>query len=76
MLSSMHTPNMTLKNAAFLALIGMILVAIMQVAIFIRDVRTAMQGLIPADVLLGASIYAFGGLTLTVFLYAFYKAQR
>ncbi len=71
-----HTPNMTLKNAAFLALIGTTVVTIMQIAVWIRDVMAVVQGLIPADSLLAASIYAFGALTVTVFFWVFYKAQR
>ena len=66
---------MTLKNAAFLALVGMILVTILLVAGFIGDVLAIVRGLIPAMRLLTSLIYAFAGLSMVVFLYAFHKAQ-
>jgi hypothetical protein len=66
---------MTLKNAAFLALIGTIVIAVMQIAIWIRDVMAISQGLIPVNSLLAATIYAFGAVTVTVFFWIFYKQQ-
>ena len=72
---SAYTVSMTLKNAAFLALVGMILATILLVAGFIRDVFAIAQGLIPAMTLLTSFIYAFAGLSMAVFLYAFHKKQ-
>lgn len=72
---SAYTPAMTLKNAAFLGLFGMILVTILLVAGFIFDVFSVMRGLIPAMRLLTSFIYAFASLSVVVFLYAFHKAQ-
>jgi hypothetical protein len=66
---------MTLKNAAFLALFGMILTSILLVAGFIADVFGVVRDLIPAMRLLASFIYAFAGLSVVVFLYAFHKAQ-
>ena len=66
---------MTLKNAAFLALIGMILATVLLVAGFISDVLNVAQGLIPAMRLLTSFIHAFAGLSMVVFLYTFHKAQ-
>lgn len=66
---------MTLKNAAFLALIGMILVTVLLAAGFISDVLNVAQGLIPAMRLLTSFIHAFAALSVAVFLYAFHKAQ-
>jgi len=66
---------MTLKNAAFLALVGMILATILLVAGFIGDVFGVVRGLIPAMRLLTSFIYVFAGLSMVVFLYAFHKAQ-
>ena len=66
---------MTLKNATFLALVGMILVTILLVVGFIGDVLAIVRGLIPAMRLLTSFIYAFAGLSMVVFLYAFHKAQ-
>jgi hypothetical protein len=70
-----YTSAMTLKNAAFFALVGMILATILLVAGFIGDVFGVAQGLIPAMRLLTSFIYAFAGLSMAVFLYAFHKAQ-
>ena len=70
-----YTPAMTLRNTAFLALVGMILATIVLVMGFIGDVFGVVQGLIPAMRLLTSFIYAFAGLSMVVFLYAFHKAQ-
>jgi uncharacterized membrane protein YuzA (DUF378 family) len=66
---------MTLKNAALLALVGVMLATIVLVAGFVGDVFAVVQGLIPAMRLLTSLIYAFAGLSVVVFLYAFHKAQ-
>ena len=66
---------MTLKNTAFLALVGMVLVTILLVAGLIADVSGVVRGLIPAMRLLTSFIYAFAGLSVVVFLYTFHKAQ-
>jgi hypothetical protein len=66
---------MSLKNAAFLALVGMILVTILLIADLIGDVLGVVRGLIPVMRLLTSIIYAFAGLSVVVFLYAFHKAQ-
>jgi hypothetical protein len=70
-----HTLTMSLKNAAFLALVGMILVTILLIAGLIGDVLGVVRGLIPIMRLLTSLIYAFAGLSVMVFLYAFHKAQ-
>ena len=66
---------MTLKNAALLALVGVILATTVLVAGFIGDVFALVRGLIPATRLLTSLIYAFTGLSMVVFFYAFHKAQ-
>jgi len=66
---------MTLNNAVFLALVGMILATIVLVAGFVGDVFGVVRGLIPAMRLLTSFIYAFAGLSMVVFLYAFRKSQ-
>jgi len=66
---------MSLKNAAFLALVGTSLVTIVLMAILIGDALAAVRGLIPVMRLLTSLIYAFAGLSVVVFLYAFHKAQ-
>ena len=67
---------MNLKNAAFLALVGTLMLTVLLIANFIFDVLNVVRGLLPAIRLLTTSfIYAFAGLGAVVFLYAFHKAQ-
>jgi hypothetical protein len=49
---------MTLKDAAFVALVGMILLTVLLLAEFIRDVAFAIGGLIPASRVLRSLVYA------------------
>ena len=66
---------MTLNKAALLALVGMTLATILLVVGFIGDVFGVVPGLIPAMRLLTSFIYAFAGVSMVMFLYAFHKAQ-
>ena len=66
---------MTLRNAAFLAAIGMTLLTVLQAAGFIRDVLNLANGVIPAMSVLTSLIHLMASLGVTVFLYVFYKAQ-
>jgi hypothetical protein len=66
---------MNLKNAAFLALVGTLMLTVLLIAGFIFDALNVLRGLIPAIRLLTSFIYAFAGLSAVVFLYAFHKAQ-
>jgi uncharacterized membrane protein YuzA (DUF378 family) len=66
---------MTLNKAALLALVGMTLATILLVVGFIGDVFGVVRGLIPAMRLLTSFIYAFAGLSMVMFLYAFHKSQ-
>jgi hypothetical protein len=67
---------MTLKNAALLALIGTILMTALLVWVFVSNVVNVLRGVDAPVVLFSSLIYAFGCLSLTVFIYVFYKAQR
>ncbi len=73
--SRLHTPTMNLKNAAFLALVGMVLLTILVVVGFVGDVLGVAQGVVPAMKLLTSFIHTFAVLAVTVFFYAFHKAQ-
>jgi hypothetical protein len=66
---------MTLKNAAFVALVGMILLTVLLLAEFIRDVAFAISGLIPAIRVLRSLVYVVASVAVTVFLYVFHKAR-
>jgi hypothetical protein len=66
---------MTLKSAAFLALIGMALLTVLLVLGFIRDVSASLAGAIAAVTLLASLIHLLASLSVTVFFYVFHKAQ-
>jgi hypothetical protein len=66
---------MTIKSAAFLALIGMLLVTIVLVLAFIIDVSNLANGAVPAITVLKSLIYAFASLTVTLFFFIFHKSQ-
>ncbi|MFY9842752.1 MAG: hypothetical protein WA718_01595 [Terriglobales bacterium] len=66
---------MTLKNAAFLALVGTLLITALLVWTFVFDVVNALRGLIPAVKLLASFIYAFGCFCVALFFFVFHRAQ-
>ena len=66
---------MTLKSAAFFALIGMILLTVLLAVGFIRDVSAILVGAIAAIALLKSLIQLLASLGVTVFLFVFHKAQ-
>jgi hypothetical protein len=66
-----HTTTVTLKNAAFLALIGTLLLTITLAGDFINAVLGVVRGLVPAMAVLGSLVYFFASLTVTVFFYVF-----
>ncbi|MGA3075267.1 MAG: hypothetical protein ABSG56_16390 [Bryobacteraceae bacterium] len=66
---------MTLKNAAFFALIGMALITILLAVVFIRDVSALLAGAIAAITVLTSFIHLLASLSVAVFFYVFYKAQ-
>jgi hypothetical protein len=71
-----HTSGMNLKNAALLALLGTLLLTILIVVNLISTTLNVLQGLVPAMLLLSSIVYAFAGLTVTIFFYVFHKTQR
>ena len=66
---------MTLKSAALFALVGMILLTVVVVLGFIRDISAFTAGAIAAMALLISLIHLLASLSVTVFLYVFHKAQ-
>ena len=66
---------MSLKTAALLALIGMMLLTVLVAADFIKVVNGIMQDVVPAMALLRSVVYVLASLTVTVFFYVFYKKQ-
>jgi hypothetical protein len=73
---NVHTPFMTLKNAALLALIGTILMTALLVWNFVFTLVNILRGLVPAVTLFQSFIYAFGCFSVMVFFYVFHRAQR
>jgi hypothetical protein len=66
---------MTLKNAAFLALIGALLITILVAMGFINDVLGVARGLIPPVKLLISLIETFAGVTAVLFFYVVHRRQ-
>ena len=66
---------MTLKSAALFALIGMALLTVLLVLGFIRDLSGFLAGAIAAMALLISLIHLLASLSVSIFLYVFYKAQ-
>ena len=66
---------MTLKNAAFIALLGMVLLGILLLADFLRTVSGIMRDLVPMVALVRSSVYLLACLSLIVFFYVFQKRQ-
>ena len=66
---------MTLKNAAFLALIGTLLVTILLAVDLIKTVSGVLNDVVPAMALLRSLVYLVASLSVTVFFYVFQRAQ-
>ena len=72
---NIHTPIMSLKNAALLASIGITLLTVLVVASFISTALGFMRDVIPAMALLTSLVHVFASLSVLVFFYVFYRAQ-
>jgi hypothetical protein len=72
---TVHTPTMTLKNAALLALIGTILMTALLLWTFVFNFLNVLRGLVPAAMLFSSFIYAFGCFSVMVFFFLFHRAQ-
>ena len=66
---------MTLKSAAFLALIGMTLLMVLVAADFIRTLLGVVRDITPAMALLPSLVHLLASLSLVLFLFVFHKAQ-
>jgi len=74
--ASVHTPTMTLKNAALLALVGTILMTVLLVWNFVSNVlNNVLRGVEAPIVPFALFIYAFGCSTVMVFFFVFHRAQ-
>lgn len=66
---------MTLKNAAFLALIGMVLLTILLVVGLINTTLGVARDVVPAMALLASIVHVFASITVLVFFAVFYGSQ-
>jgi uncharacterized membrane protein AbrB (regulator of aidB expression) len=66
---------MSLKNAASLALVGMMLLTVLVAADFINAVLGVLRDVVPAVMVLRLLVYLLASLTVTVFFYIFQKVQ-
>jgi hypothetical protein len=74
-IASVHTPAMTLKTAALVALMGTILATVLLVCIFVFNFVNVLRGLAPPLMLFPWFVYAFACFSMTVFFYVFHRAQ-
>ena len=70
------TPNVTLKNAALLALVGTVLMTALLAWTFVSNVVYVLRGAEAPLVLFSSLIYAFGCFSVMVFFFVFYSAQK
>ena len=66
---------MTLKNAAFLAFLGALLLTVLLAMGSINDVMGVARGIIPPVKLVVSLIETFAGVTAAVFLYVVHRRQ-
>jgi hypothetical protein len=67
---------MNLKSAAFLALVGMILLTVLLIADFINLFVGVIRDIVPVVMLLRSLIYTLASLAVTGFFWVFYRGQR
>jgi hypothetical protein len=72
---SVHTPVMTLKDAA-LGLIGTMLMTALLVWVFVSNLVNVVRGVDAPVVLFSSFIYAFGCFTQMASFFVFHRAQR
>jgi hypothetical protein len=72
---SVHTPTMTLKTAALMALIGTILATLLLGWTFVFNFVNVLRGLAPPLMLFPWFVYAFACFSVAVFFYVFHRAQ-
>jgi hypothetical protein len=66
---------MTLKNVAFLAFFGTLLLTIVVAFDFVNTASGVLRDIVPPVAVLRSLIYLFASVSVTVFFYVFYKHQ-
>ena len=64
-----------MKNAAFLALIGTLLLTIVDAVVFLRDLSALSQNAIAVMTVFVSAIHLLASLTVTVFFFVFLRAK-
>ncbi len=72
---SSYTAPMSLKTAAFFALVGMILLTVVVALGFLRDLTAFARDAVAAMTLLVSLIHLLASLAVTVFFFVFFRAQ-
>jgi hypothetical protein len=72
---SVHTFGMTLKSAAFFALVGMALLTVLLTVSLIVNISSVARGLLPAMVLVRSLVEWVAAVSLLVFFAVFHKTQ-
>ena len=73
---NLPTFHMTLKNAAFLAFVGMALATALLAFDLIENLLNVVRGLIPAVKVFSALVFTFAAFCVAVFFFVFQRAQR
>jgi hypothetical protein len=73
--STCITKDMSLKNAAFLAFLGALLLTVLLAMGSITDILGVARGIVPPVKLLISLIETFAGVTAAVFLYVVHRRQ-
>jgi predicted neutral ceramidase superfamily lipid hydrolase len=73
---NLHTPGMTLKNAAFLVFLSSLLLSALLLWRLVMDILNIISGLVPAVTVISSLLYAFASVTLTIFFFVFQSSQR
>ena len=68
--------DMTLKNAAFLAFVGMALATALLAFDLIESLMNVVRGLIPAVKVFSSLIYTFAAFCAALFFFVFHRTQR
>jgi hypothetical protein len=66
---------MSLKSAALLALIGMLLLTVLAALTFIRDITALSSGAVALDTAVASTVRLFASLTVAIFFFVFHRAQ-
>ena len=67
---------MSLKNVAFVAFLGTLLLTIVVAFDFVNTALGVLRDIVPAVAVLRSLIYLFASVSVTVFFYVFYRANR